>query len=140
MSDKVTDINEFRRKKVMQAHLTLSKDSDAFKKEMLKQYVEYVSMMKLLVKNEIGIKMEDLYFYCIAEDDAEFKNSKDALIDYIALFSEQTPDGYENEDLIIDSLTKLAPRRIIIRDSAILHEEFLRTITEIFGERVVVES
>jgi hypothetical protein len=146
----ITDVNEFRKIKERrnsdsklvfdadhgESHVTLESTEAVTRK----QYDQYIELMRLVIRTAMQPKLDLLYLDCIAEDDADFRDQDNEILDYRTAHSLSFSSESEKEDIIIRSIINYAPKKIIVRNSEALNAYFLYAIKGIFKGLVQVES
>jgi hypothetical protein len=95
--------------------------------------------MRIVVTGQT-IKTGKIFIDCTSEDTVIITDEQGNIIEYQTILAEYTEADTENEDLIIGTITYVAPSNIIIKNSTVLNKHLLYAITQIYGTRVTIES
>jgi hypothetical protein len=140
----ITDINEFRKLKGRRdstdnVEVEHGDGVAPLEGATRKQYDQYIELMRMVIRTSIKPRMDLLYLDCISEDDADFRDKDNNLIDYRTDYAPSFPLDSAKEDIIISSIVNYAPKKIIIRNSDALNAYFLYALKGIFMGLVQIE-
>lgn len=101
-------------------------------------YREYISIMKLVVKGQ-SIRMGDIVVDVFHGGEFTLTDSEGKAVEYLSMFGPEA-DEIENEDLLINSLTYLAPSKITIKNPEELDKHVVYALSQIFHERIQIDN
>jgi hypothetical protein len=133
----ILDFNSFKVKK--EREQSLNNNRNVFVESTEESFYEYVEMMRIVVTGQT-IKTGKIFIDCTSEDTVIITDEQGNIIEYQTILAEYTEADTENEDLIIGTITYVAPSNIIIKNSTVLNKHLLYAITQIYGTRVTIES
>jgi hypothetical protein len=133
----ILDFNSFKAKK--EREQSLNNNRNVFVESTEESFYEYVEMMRIVVTGQT-IKTGKIFIDCTSEDTVIITDEQGNIIEYQTILAEYTEADTENEDLIIGTITYVAPSNIIIKNSTVLNKHLLYAITQIYGTRVTIES